>query len=148
MTPIARSAVAANAVCYISRDAQVFGPYSPEELRQLCRDGAFTLYDHACIEGGEWIAMHKLLGVPAPPIQAQPQPVHRVQISGMPTVKVQRTFNGIKALGALLIFASVPSCIVGTNLRAGSSGMETAMSIGTGMFFLGFILFVIGRFKD
>lgn len=54
-----------------------------------------------------------------------------------------RSFNGIKAIGALIIFASIPACIVGLD-----SKRDGVTSMAFLMFLIGFTLFVIGRFRD
>jgi hypothetical protein len=131
--------IAESALMYVAKAGQTYGPYSPDEVRQYIRNGTFALNDQACVEGGQWRPIHAMLGVPPPP--PPPQTVHHVHVVNAP----KRSFNGIKAIGALIIFASVPTCCVAANARPID---DTWMSIGTLGFVGGFVLFIIGRFRD
>ena len=65
---------------HIKRNAEVFGPYSPEEVRQYLSGGRLVLSDFAQLPGTtEWIPLASVPGVrsapPPPPATALPPPL-------------------------------------------------------------------------
>ena len=51
-----------------------------------------------------------------------------------------RNFKGI---GAIMMVLGVPGC-----MAAGTSNSDVLMAIGMGLFWVGIILFILGRFKE
>ena len=58
---------------YIFKNEQQYGPYTVEQLREYVQQGHFTLEDHACGDGQNWIPLAQIPGFAAQAQAGQPQ---------------------------------------------------------------------------
>ena len=47
---------------YIQKDEKQYGPFTVEQLRQYVRQGNFTIGDHACHDGQNWVTIAEVPG--------------------------------------------------------------------------------------
>ena len=65
---------------YIFKNEQQFGPYSVEQLREYVQQGHFTLEDHACGDGQNWIPLSQIPGFATQAQAGQPQQAAQAQV--------------------------------------------------------------------
>ena len=65
---------------YIFKNEQQYGPYTVEQLREYVQQGHFTLEDHACGDGQNWIPLAQIPGFAAQAQAGQPQQAQVPQV--------------------------------------------------------------------
>ena len=65
---------------YIFKNEQQYGPYTVEQLREYVQQGHFTLEDHACGDGQNWIPLSQIPGFATQAQAGQPQQAAQAQV--------------------------------------------------------------------
>lgn len=96
------------------KNEQQYGPYTPEQVLEYVQQGHFTLEDHACIDGQNWVLLSQVpgfsQGAPAQPAQAH-VPQMGVQV---PQAKVTGATEGTSKKKKIILFSSIGfACLAG-----------------------------------
>lgn len=82
----------------IYKNEQHYGPYTPEQVWEYVQQGHFTLDDHACGDGQNWVLLSQIPGF-SPGVQAQ---------TGQPQQPAQHAQAQVARVGAQVPQAQVP----------------------------------------
>ena len=89
---------------YIFKNEQQYGPYTVEQLREYVQQGHFTLEDHACGDGQNWIPLAQIPGFAAQAQAGQPQQAQVPQVGAqVPQAQVGGSIGFFK--GKVIIFS-------------------------------------------
>lgn len=96
---------------YVSKDGQQFGPYTLEQLGYYVSQGNFTIADHACYDGQNWISVGQIPGfsryllTPSAGLPTDPEPHQNKEEE---TLTLLEAFRLIGALIIFVYFALIP----------------------------------------
>ena len=89
---------------YIFKNEQQYGPYTVEQLREYVQQGHFTLEDHACGDGQNWIPLAQIPGFAAQAQAGQPQQAQVPQVGAqVPQAQAEGSIGFFK--GKVIIFS-------------------------------------------
>ena len=108
---------------HIHKDGTTYGPYPLEQVRQHLKAGNFSVNDHACHDGTNWIKLSDVSGIaPKDPQSAQATP----QAKPKKKKKIRKVRLVVVSLGVLLFLLLIGLSIVGLiNLMPGDEGEPT-----------------------
>ena len=100
----------------IYKNEQQYGPYTPEQVWEYVQQGHFTLDDHACGDGQNWVLLSQIPGF-SPGVQAQAgqpqQPAQHAQAqvpqvgAQVPQAQVVGVTGGASKKKKIILFSSI-----------------------------------------
>jgi hypothetical protein len=102
---------------FIFKNEQQYGPYTPEQVWEYVQQGHFTLDDHACGDGQNWVPLSQIPGFASQVPAGQPQQPAEAQVARAGAQVAQAKVAGETGGGSkkkkIILFSSIGAVCLG-----------------------------------